>query len=379
MSRVSIDTDMRETDNILDIPGVTYSRSGAATAFRADGTLAEFAPNVMRRTDAGVTIEGQRTNMLLNSAWTGGATVASWGNSAASADAASSILGGVRARSFVASASRPYLEQSFSFASGATYCLSVMVEDVSEGMNANQVVSVANGSFTGPYPPCEANPSGGATGSVRKGRLLYVVTNPGATVTAGVRFGLGVNGNVTGTARLSLPQVEQASTPSTPIITTGAAATRGADMLLLAGLVTTLAAPFSVVLDTSSIPIQTGLFPAYMTVSAGSAQNWISIYRSNEGFMAMTIRSGGVQTGSGQTTNPGTAPVKVAIAVDGLTVRWAVNGVLASAVKATIAPVGMDRLHPLGTPSGAPGGTVGRSTSLFPYALTDAKLMELTR
>src|SRR5690606_37479988 len=47
------------------VPGLTYSRTGAATAWRKDGTLAEFAPNVMRRTDAGVTIEGQRTNLML--------------------------------------------------------------------------------------------------------------------------------------------------------------------------------------------------------------------------------------------------------------------------------------------------------------------------
>lgn len=49
------------------VPGLTYTRTGAATAWRKDGTLVEFAPNVIRRTDAGVTIEGQRTNALRNS------------------------------------------------------------------------------------------------------------------------------------------------------------------------------------------------------------------------------------------------------------------------------------------------------------------------
>lgn len=44
--------------------GLTYTRSGAATAWRKDGTLAEFAPNVIRRTDRGVLIEGQRTNIF---------------------------------------------------------------------------------------------------------------------------------------------------------------------------------------------------------------------------------------------------------------------------------------------------------------------------
>lgn len=30
-------------------PDLTYTRTGAATAWRLDGTLAEFAPNVIRR------------------------------------------------------------------------------------------------------------------------------------------------------------------------------------------------------------------------------------------------------------------------------------------------------------------------------------------
>lgn len=53
--------------SLMAVPGVTYTRTGSATAFRADGTLAEFAPNVPRITDKGVLIEGQRTNALQNS------------------------------------------------------------------------------------------------------------------------------------------------------------------------------------------------------------------------------------------------------------------------------------------------------------------------
>lgn len=49
---------------ITDLPGLTYTRTGSATAWRKDGTLAVFAPNVPRITDAGVTIEGQRTNLF---------------------------------------------------------------------------------------------------------------------------------------------------------------------------------------------------------------------------------------------------------------------------------------------------------------------------
>ena len=217
--------------SLMAVPGVTYSRTGAATAWRADGTLAEFAPNVPRITDRGVLIEGQRTNLLVNSALAGGATVTSWGS--VGSDTASSVLSTIRARDFVASASRPWMAQAVAVAAASTYCFSVLVESVSAGQEASQLilyVALNDASIT--WPVCPANPSGGPYGIVQPGRLHFVMT----TVSAGspqFRMGLGVSGNATGAARLSLPQLEQASDASSPIITTGAAATVGADNLAL--------------------------------------------------------------------------------------------------------------------------------------------------
>ena len=218
------------------VPGLTYTRTGAATAWRSDGTLVEFAPNVMRRTDAGVTIEGQRTNLLLNSMWAGGASVTSWGNSAAGSDSASTTLPTVRARDFVASASRPYMvETQAALAATTTHCLSVVVETISANIQAQQVLGHGGGlsGVTVTYPVCTANPSGGATGVIQPGRLHILLTTGASAGSPQIRVGLGVSSNATGTARLSLPQLEQASTASTPIITTGAAATVGADNLAL--------------------------------------------------------------------------------------------------------------------------------------------------
>lgn len=55
---------MKTTNNIKSVPGFTYTRAGSATAWRKDGTLVEFAPNVPRITDKGVLIEGQATNLI---------------------------------------------------------------------------------------------------------------------------------------------------------------------------------------------------------------------------------------------------------------------------------------------------------------------------
>ena len=222
------------------VPGLTYSRTGAATAWRKDGTLAEFAPNVMRRTDAGVTIEGQRTNLLLNSALAGGATVTGWSNwaSPTHSDSPSTVLGTVRARSFSVTNARDIINATGSevnMAPGVQYCLSVTVESISAGIPAREILhhgfTPSDASLS--YPVCPANPSGGAMGIVQPGRLHILVTSATGGSAKQWRIGLGAIANVTGTARLSLPQLELGTRASTPIITTGAAATVGADNLAL--------------------------------------------------------------------------------------------------------------------------------------------------
>ncbi len=222
------------------VPGLTYTRTGAATAWRKDGTLATFAPNVPRITDAGVTIEGQRTNLLLNSALAGGATVTGWSSwaSPTHSDSPSTVLGTVRARSFSVTNSRDVITATGSevnMAPGVQYCLSVTVESISAGIPAREILhhGFTPSDVSLSYPVCPANPSGGAMGIVQPGRLHILVTSATGGSAKQWRIGLGAIANVTGTARLSLPQLEQASTPSTPIITTGAAATVGADNLAL--------------------------------------------------------------------------------------------------------------------------------------------------
>lgn len=45
----------------------SYSRTGAGTAFKRDGSFSQFLANVPRETNAGITIEEARTNYFLNS------------------------------------------------------------------------------------------------------------------------------------------------------------------------------------------------------------------------------------------------------------------------------------------------------------------------
>ncbi|WP_284150806.1 phage head spike fiber domain-containing protein [Brevundimonas albigilva] len=225
------------------VPGLTYTRTGAATAWRKDGTLAEFAPNAPRITDRGVLIEGQRTNVLTNNAWTDVTSIPTPWNELPGGVievAASKLSTSIKARKFTTSTSRSFListsaASGFVLAPNITYCFSVFVEEVSAGIPAKEVIHTGYTPSDAviAYPVCSANPSGGANGIVQPGRLHILVTSSTGGSSTQWRAGLGVLAPVTGSITLSLPQLEQASTATSPIITTGAAATRGADNLAL--------------------------------------------------------------------------------------------------------------------------------------------------
>ena len=373
-----------ETNNLLSFPGITYTRTGAATAWRKDGTLAEFAPNVPRITDAGVTIERQRTNLFLNSAWEGGATLTGWSNSAASSDAASTTLSTVRARDFVASASRPYMSATgTSLAASTTYTLSVVVEAISTGIPALQVLGVGqafSGSVVLSYPACPANPAGGGAGVVGVGRLVVLISVGATGGDVQPRVGLGVSSGMTGTARLSLPQLELGTRASTPIITTGAAATRGADVLSLGGLATTLAAPWTVVCEIEDMLPESERYLFSVTGGASTA-NMVSMSRTSPTNLTLSIRSGGANVGSNTYSRPSGGRLRGAICWDGTSFRWATEGVVRTPVTPSAGfSTPLDRINlGYGQYSNGYAESPIRSCVLFPFALTDAELVELTR
>lgn len=366
--------------SLMAVPGVTYTRTGSATAWRADGTLVEFAPDVPRITDRGVLVEGQRTNLLVNSAWTGGASLAGWVASGTSTDAGSTTSAAVRARLFEPSGARHYVVQFVTLAPNTTYCMSVSVEDISAGLPANQVLSngFAVAGITLTFPVCEANPSGGATGIVRKGRL-WVLLNVGPTGgEEQIRVGLGVTANATGSARLSLPQVEQASDASSPIITTGAPATRGFDNLYVGGLQQLFASPYSVVAECEELPPSGAR--SLFAMSQGGLTNRVTLYCTGSDYALLVVAGGATLLQKISTGALISGPVKAALSFDGQNYRAAVNGVLSGGTVTTPFTAPLERLYPFGSAyNGGLPAVPGRRLSVLPYALTDAELMEMTQ
>lgn len=154
-------------DRFGALAGAGFSRAGAGTAFRTDGTLASFAADTPRITDRGLLVEEARTNLFLNSAAPAGQTV--------------------------------------SLAVG-TYCLSAWGAAGSVSATAGTAVGSGWGAVS-------ATPGG----AVR----TLTITTAGTVV-------------LTVSGAPERVQLELGAFPTRPIVTAGAAATRGLDLPSLA-------------------------------------------------------------------------------------------------------------------------------------------------
>lgn len=372
---------------ITDLPGLTYTRTGAAKAWRKDGTLAVFAPNVPRITDAGVTIEGQRTNLFAR--WDPTAAQVSVGGTTVNcSDVAAPASAPLTGRNWIA------LDNSVSTAVAWAACQSIPTSTI---VTCSLLVETLDGS----QPVFGTADTSGVDFQVR--------TQNGADLFAPSAKYIRRSGNVwevqvTGTTPASVAttqfgprrsashnkrplkfsgfQLELGTRASTPIITTGASATVGADNLYLGGLGSVLAAPFSVVADVAEAPSIPGAATSLVAVSSGSTANRLTVYRHGfTGTLRATVRANSVSAEVvGASTTTMTGRIKIALSFDGATMRWATNGVAQpSAAMPASFSAPLNRLDPFSGVVGEHLSGVGRATILFPYALTDAELVELTQ
>ena len=364
---------MKTTNDIKSVPGFTYTRAGSATAWRKDGTLAEFAPNVPRITDRGVLIEGQRTNRMPRWDPTA-AQIASKDNCV---DVAAPTVAPLAGRNWIAldnSSAPGYLYQAVPVAASTVFTISVFVETVDGGQPVAGI-NATSGDF-GFVLASDLVLSSAAYRRVAGNVWLVSVTATTKAITTGTNAGIvRYNGQSTRPLKFSGFQIEQASDASSPIITTGALVTRGADNLSLAK---TIAAgeDFTVVVKAR---FTTAEFGRIFSWDAGSDADNIRISRRSDGTISFVAEVGGTQNSQnfiGPITGP--ADIRYAIRRSGRALTAIVNGGPISAAinidMPTLTTIFVGRSRTAGV-----SFSETKSLTLFPYAVTDAELVEMTR
>lgn len=365
--------------SLMAVPGATYSRTGAATAFRADGTLAEFAPNVPRITDRGVLIEGQATNLVRYSrqGWAvpGGSVAVPVANSNHVEDGRACMSGtfpeianGDINKCEVLFGGGVRLQTDLIYSWAATIKLSRPLVDgesvwvwFAGHQDIGRVTITASSQQNG-WSRIGATKTSAATGD----NALYVIPK---TLLSPL------------TVYCTDIQLEQASYTSSPIITTGAAATRGADNLALQGMEATFAKPFTVVGEASVSNV--GGAQGHIAVGAATATtaNRATVYTLSSTQALLLVSASNVTVSNPSVTFAASARRKFAMSFDGTVWRWAFNGISGAAV-----PMGSNLFasplsvaYPFTAGNVDRLGGVGASTTILPYAASDAQLQAMTQ
>jgi len=376
--------------DFLGLPGATYTRAGAATAETAAGAIINFAANVPRITDRGVLIEEARTNLLLrsqefdNAAWTllGGTVTA---NATAAPD------GTTTADRFVEDTSTGFHHVTVS-GMGAAGAHTASVFAKPNGRNWIVVRNEGLDTFFNVSTGAIGTVAAGATATISpaaNGFFRCTVTRTMASAAA-ITFRMATADGVSsytgdGTSGVFLwgAQLEAGAFPTSYIPTTGAAATRAADVMLVGSLSSfgypvtlvtrwsrqggTDAATFYNVasLERASPVNESAIFQRHTT-------NDIRAFQRTNGTQEADLSCGTGSIGSVQNAAARFASNNVAGSFNGQTV--AVDSVVATPT---------DRPATLCVGSRSTGTTAFlcgyvNSVSVLPYAATDAQLQALT-
>lgn len=202
--------------------------------------------------------------------------------------------------------------------------------------------------------------------------LTYAMTNASTErVTSGFQIGFTNGVPIDVTVRIYLPQLEQGAFATSPIVTNGAAATRGADQVSMTGLGSLLTFPFTFAAKGA---LGANSYPALATLNDGSAANAVFHYRASAGGVVYgQVASGGGATNISLGAVAVGTPFTVVSRVDATGMRTSKDG---SAVVVGTRAVGP--LNTLWIGFSASGPTYANDyvqrVSVTPGGLTDAQL-----
>jgi hypothetical protein len=333
-------------------------------------------------------LEPQRTNLVINSVWAGGAVPTGWSQftTGGTLTPTTSIKNpNVTAFNFAGTASRNFISQTQTFTNGYIYAISFYVESVTTTAFLDTIIgtTVVTGSSTYLKNNVTVTASTEAIAAGNTYTLIYAATS--TSVVSTFRIGLGTNGNSTANFTISMPQMEigasnTASYSTSFIPTTTGALTRNADVfsrnnIFSNNLITSAGGTWffelnnnlSLIRDASSSSL-------YIDTSSSGVTNGFSIKHTTGG---STLRLQIVKYIIGASSlfyQTLTNTVKIAIKWNGVTADIFVNG--SKVISATaFTTTNMEFL-------GGNGGDVPKyikSILLFPTPLTDAECIALTQ
>jgi hypothetical protein len=332
--------------------GWSFSRTGGGTALDLAGNAIQFATGVPRITNRGLLVEEGRTNLAL---WSRDFTNAVWNKiSGATAPDANTV-------SLTASVNSR-IEQVVNIGTGQTAVWQVRLS----GTGNIRIAIIDNGGAFAGTPldiALTATPTAYSVvrtigGSGLTSCIARITTVSGAAVTATADFAdIGIG-----------------SFPTSPIITTGAAGTRGPDTAALSGLASLLTPPFTTISEWESATALNG-FPAALG-GTNFIYSWSRGDSSPQGRIGMRLASPPTDASSGVSRVISTTLMH-AVAFDGATAqRQSVNGQAVATASLTLPAQTLINIGRFD--SGTPTNGYIRRIRIIPRAVNDAELQALT-
>lgn len=350
------------------IPGWSFSRTdtnGTATALDLAGNVIQFSTGVPRITNRGILVEEARTNLLPWSenassgmSFNGGATfTANTGTSPAGTTTADTLaltsIGYAYAPTAAGQAVGTYTGSVWLRADAPT---TVAIRLTRATLGANQTVLTAS-----------------VTTSWQRFSLSLLTTGVDT-----LQFGLDQRTVVGGpgtaaTVEIWGAQLELGAFATSPIITTGAAGTRGADAVTMGSFV--FSAAYTCVVETQAPVLQTGLFP---TSFSSTGTNVGLLVTGSTNVSGANMGNATFNDVYGSAVSAG-GTIKNAFRAETNNARGCLNGTL-SALDATFTPVVGSQTLNIGAANGSTSywNSYVQRIRVLPFAATDAQLQALT-
>lgn len=363
------------TRGFSTLPGLTVTRASTGYAETSSGLLVPCASGVARITDKGLLVEEQRTQLARNAAFNAWAGVAPDGYSSPIGGRVSKVSGVLGANAlkingpFPNDGNRVGIPSAGTLAASSSYTLTVRARRT---RGAAQLHLALDSWGSSPFSfDMSAIP-------INEWRTLTVTaTTPG--VAPGGSGGFHTNG-ADGDVEIDWWQLEAGAfgTSFIPNDSTGASATRAADVVSIGGLSVGSAA--TLVASVFSLGTVGGQ-RAIANLSAGDGNHRASIIQnSGDTGAAFRVTVGGVQSHPSAVGNLTQGPHTIALTVTAGMAKGAADGIVSAAASAPSAMPAVNRLN-LGLGENITGQEFNgylRRVLIYPRAFTDSELQAAT-